>query len=869
MKNKLAAAFLAVVLLTAGLSGLQIVSSSASTDNTSSAPSTEEHTNLTTESVPKYDTDNARLASMEEVFDNGKMTLYVDKTFCQFAVHDQKNGKIYFSTPTNISFDPKASKETIEAMLSLLSIEYYSIGGNSFQELNSFKESVETNQVKYENIPNGIQITFTFGRNEASRLLPKAMSAESFDKVVEKLQGRAQSRLKIFYRKYDLTDIPETLKQDIIDKFPAVQNGPIRALQGEITNKEKDELEGYFKSAGYTMSQLNEENKKMNQSVEEDIFPYFVVPLQITLDGSDMLVNVPCEKLIYDKKYFFITKISVLKFFASASNDTDGYIFYPDGSGTIINTQYAETKQAAGISGKVFGDDDSVTPPDFSGFKQNISLPVFGIKYSDKAMLAIIENGAEISELNLKFANNINSYTNTYSTAVIRDRDFYNFIDTAQQVPMYAFSKTIFDGNYTIRYKFITEPEKADYSNMARLYRDYLIKNGTLKKNGVGSKASLYLEMLGSVTARDRQLGVSVEKQVSLTKFSEAESVIDDFTSRGFDTKMIMNGWSNGGLIHSVFTKFEPESVLGGKNGLNSLINFAKEKNTPLYLQCNISYAWKDINLDGFSQFKDTSRTLFDKVAMKPEVNLSSGIYKIGKDSLRVISPRFIQDNFDSFLNGFGSFDSKYLSLSYFGNSLNSDFNTQKEIVRIKSLGINKTIMKKISDKYSFMTEGSNVYSFPYASDLTKISDNSSEYSDTDYSVPFLQMVLHGSISYSSPALNLTSDYQTSLLRAVENGSGLYYTLAVGNSEQLKNTPLGGYFSVDYSFWKPKIEADFKKVSDILNQVNSAEMTSHKYLEYGFVEIGYDNGKNIYVNYSDGEKSVDGVTVAARSFAIQ
>lgn len=102
----------------------------------------------------------------------------------------------------------------------------------------------------------------------------------------------------------------------------------------------------------------------------------FRASLEYVLDENGLTVTLPAKSLVYDETKYAVDYISVLPYFGSAKDQEGGFIFYPDGSGAIIDFDDYQDK-ASILYGKVYGQDDafySVT----GKHQQTISLPVYG-----------------------------------------------------------------------------------------------------------------------------------------------------------------------------------------------------------------------------------------------------------------------------------------------------------------------------------------------------------------------------------------------------------------------------------------------------------------------------------------------------------
>jgi hypothetical protein len=135
-------------------------------------------------------------------------------------------------------------------------------------------------------------------------------------------------------------------------------------------------------------------------------------------------------------------------------------------------------------------------------------------------------------------------------------------------------------------------------------------------------------------------------------------------------------------------------------------------------------------------------------------------------------------------------------------------------------------------------------------------------------SVPFLQMVLHGYVSYCGTSLNLSDDLDTEFLKAIEYGSGICYCLNNAEPELLKNTNYSELYSTQYSHWEKDAVAHYALANEALAGTVGAVITNHLSTQKDLYVTYYDNGTVIAVNYGKTPVSFQGITVEARNFAV-
>ena len=129
------------------------------------------------------------------------------------------------------------------------------------------------------------------------------------------------------------------------------------------------------------------------------------------------------------------------------------------------------------------------------------------------------------------------------------------------------------------------------------------------------------------------------------------------------------------------------------------------------------------------------------------------------------------------------------------------------------------------------------------------------------YSVPFVELILHGITDYSGEPINTDRNIEEALLRSIEYGACPHFEW---NYESLVNNTQDDPFYYDNTI---NTAAEFyTKANETLNDLRDARMTDHYEVDDGVFCTEYDTGAMIYVNYTDSEYPVLGAVVEARSF---
>ena len=344
-----------------------------------------------------------------------------------------------------------------------------------------------------------------------------------------------------------------------------------------------------------------------------------------------------------------------------------------------------------------------------------------------------------------------------------------------------------------------------------------------------------------------------------LTTFEDSEKIIEELQSAG-NLSVSLIGWANGGIDHTVFSNISILSELGGRKGFDRLIENAKKSGVAVYPVVNISHIYKDAAFDGFLTYRNASHQLDNSYARIYQYNLGSSLGDYSKICYTVKSQSIKSYNDKLLKNLSPLLDS--ISYEWLGKVVNTD-SSKKSGSRSDSLNDYISAFEKASQTLKLEFKGGNQYVYKYASGIRELKNSSSLYRNVSFSVPFVQMVIHGSIPYSSEPLNTAQDSKKAFLKAMENGEQLAYTLAYRNTDNLKSSAHTEYFSVEYSYYKDDILENAQKADSILKGTYGKEITEHKYLTPQVVAVTYENGITVVVNYSDEDYTVNDVTVPA------
>ena len=487
---------------------------------------------------------------------------------------------------------------------------------------------------------------------------------------------------------------------------------------------------------------------------------------------------------------------------------------------TIVNTQYIETKSL-----------------DKGGF------------------VAIIEEGDALASLTTYHAGSLSDYNTIKMQFTPRPKDTYNLKDSisvGSNSEWTVVSKRKYVGGYKMRYIMLSEAGNKDgnktydasWFGMAVAYRDYLTSNGIISQiddDLLTSDIPLYVETFGAVETTQKIMSVPVTVTAPLTTFENIIEMYNDLADQGIkNINFKLTGYANGGMYSTVPYKLKFEKAVGGNDGFQELLNVAAEingesadSNFGIFPDFDIAYASMDASFDGYKPADHAAKTIDDRYANRREYSATQQKY-INYFNI-VISPAYFSVFYDKLVENYAEkYDNvKGISVSTLGYALNSDFDEDEPYNREDSKSFTVKAFEHFDNTYDeVMTDGGNAYVWKYVDHMLDVSLDSSRYNFSSNAVPFIGVVLHGSVSFAGEPLNMEGDLQYAILKAIENGASPYFILSYQNTQALKAyTDLSNYYSIRYDIWKKDIADVYSTLNNTLRDVQDKYIINHEFLE--------------------------------------
>lgn len=563
-----------------------------------------------------------------------------------------------------------------------------------------------------------------------------------------------------------------------------------------------------------------------------------------------------------------LSKVSFMSFLGSVYEDTtQGYMMVPDGSGALIRFQKAKAYQS-GYSRKVYGNDlaidkDTTTSnlngnrtDDYATEENQLSLPLWGMVHGENqnGILATVDSGEFYTVINAipaGAANQTVKFSRAYADFVYRcqyDKRISNAkVLTVPQEEMNAV-------NPKLTFTFLTG-EDANYSGMAEIYRAKLLKDNLLPENEIvkDGDISLFLHVVGSEVKK----GFLKDGLAELTDVEQATRILKTLSKEDItNVSMMLSGWNKGGYHGASYGTTKFEKKVGTKKEIEALKETLEKQGARFSLALNLVSANDDqIKINQDAALNATLNTVKKTIPNKSLMYTNTFYLKHNK----LISA------LDKTLKKLDGFD---VVLEDMGKYLYSDYTIDHEITRLEAMdNIVKTVA---SAKQNVLLDAENLYLVKYASEIVDIPVSNSQYIYETDSVPFLQMVLRGSVDYYAPYSNQGFYSNASILKMIEYGAYPSFIVMGADNFSLNDTPLENFFSLNYKDWEDKMFSVYEKVNGALSGVKGQAIIGHRVEAEGVYCTTFENGKDIYVNYNDEEYvTAEGITVPAGGYIVE
>ncbi len=794
------------------------------------------------------------------VMENEALKFTMDPSSTQFTVEVKDSHKIWYSNPEGAENDAAALPEEKNKLQSPLLISY-AVETGLETSFNAYAQSILNGIYEIEEGDGYIRVNYSLGNVEKEYVIPPVLTVDNYKKWTENMSTADSDTVSQYYKKYDINKLgKKDNKEELLANYPALEDQVLYVLRSNTKENMRKKLQGIFEEMGYTYEDYTAD-KEYDLSERSSDKPIFNASIIYRLDGDDLVVEVPFDSLEYKKDYPIYT-LTPLPYFGAGGKSDEGYLFVPEGGGSLINFNNGKTSQSTYYA-NVYGWDMCLSR-DAVVHNTRAYYGVYGVANGDDSFICILEDGRTYAAIQADIAGKNHSYNFVNAIYSISQREQYDVGDIANS-DIYKYVDKLPQESIVQRYSFISS---GDYVDMAKDYGDYLKnKYGDYLKLNTDSNAPVNIEVVGAVDKIKQIVGVPVSRPLRLTTFKDASSMISTLYEEGLKNMSVkMLGWCNGGVKQQILKSIKINSTLGSKKDLRNLCETANSLGINLYLNGITQYALDSNLLDGFFSYTDAAKLISKERAQLMEYSRTTYSERDDLDPYYLLHTEVaanMSDNLVKYAQGLNvgaAFEND-------GRDVSSDFYKKKPYSREAVSKLHENRFKGL-DSTKVMINMGNDYAIPYVDFVTNMDLRGSEYTILDECVPFYQLAIHGYIDYTGRPLNICGNAEDALLYSAEYGAGLSFSIMKESAFALQKTLYTEYYGSNFDSCHQYIVDTYNRYNSELGHTFCQEMTDHENLTETVSCTEYEDGTKVYVNYGYEEYTDGSVAVPARDYKV-
>ncbi len=882
----------------------------------------------------EYESMAEKLSTMTLMYESEEYgyAMYFDTQSGEFALKNLKTGELTFSNPYDVATNSESSATGSDAnadpirhaLLSQIVIEYSDKSAENPTPtlmLSYTKAALAGGQIQFKNIEDGVRVEYALGDVETKRLIPVWIDAERFEtQILSILDARKNDFTSDEIQTYNgirtgtsiykpvgpasdgaVYDPKSVAVAEDPNTFRYLVENPGKTIYVLATNsaRTKKNIENLIRKyvPDYTFDKLEEDHEITGYEGNEKELPLFRLAVEYTIDKDGLTASIPAKSIRYNETNYTLENIYLLPYFGCTTlksmgaetveggkyTKNGGYIFIPDGSGTLLTYYKADGTPKTGAQAQVlYGSDYALENLDGDRIIANAEvwrLPVFGLTETSvvstsvsrgdyrpvlgnktvtqdyaRGFFAIIEEGDSFATISaqlrqMPFGGGDTEYSTVYAKFSVKQSDTVTVgASRGDNKTLSATNPAKYTGNYTVRYILLSDPTMSEakgieyydpsYIGMAEAYRDQLIAQGALDELQTGeveSNLPLYIHSFGALDTEDTILSFPVTVEKPLTTFADVMTMADQLKGDGItNVNFILEGFANGNMTTPYYPSYlKWNKTVGGKDGFEELLTYAKVNGIGLYPEFDFTTVSRVKAFSGFSYRKHAAQSMSGVYTTRRDYD---PVYQvISKFGVRnIVSTGVYLELFGKFAKDYNEYQVGAIASLALGSDLNSDFNEDYPISREDSKqNVQALLAEMKATQGNVLIQGGNAYALPSASDVVDIPLDNSNNQISSYSVPFMGIVLHGYMNYAGGVINTEGDIKYEVMKSLENGAALYFLLSYQNTSEIKSAMqmnLNKNYSVAYTTWYNEVVEQYKTLNGAIGNLQTAQITGHEFV---------------------------------------
>lgn len=608
----------------------------------------------------------------------------------------------------------------------------------------------------------------------------------------------------------------------------------------------------------------------------------FKLDVVLTMEEKGALkVEIPESTVSETNSAYMMAELYIFQMLGhSDRGDRDGYLILPDGNGIIVRNEDFFKDGSGKYKGQfikqAYGSDVGIDTTTAGGTSSNaantgiqgsrnfttaaevLNIPYFGTVFEDTgiAVLGIVEEG-EYGATVMGNINGVNRSFENYNFVKFVYRSLYNeYTDSVGGTERRTTTKDRMIGDITITY-LLTSDDEATYAGLANKLRDELIEEGIV----VASKKDefdLRIDFFGV----DKEDFLIFRRNVIATTTDDIKEMIEKLSDKGVTNILaVYQGWQKDGVYNVPIYKFKADSDVGGNKGIEDLYDeFEKNGNVDFYLLQDMVTINTSLTSSTFTSVSALTGRTYETTQRFNEV------FK----TFRFLYPFKTKEYMDNLVEDLLDSDIKKVAFSGMSENLFCYQDDKENFTRQTSMKYYEDALKNAKDKgMDVALQSPFMYLWKYTDAYLDFGIGSSMYVYATDEIPFVSSVLKGTMNLYSEYVNFEANSTEYFLKLVETGVAPSFLITKESPEVFQNTNSNWIYSSEYDKYEEQIIDYYNKLKAVNDKVKGEYIVNHEKLDSNVSITTYSNGVKVYVNFSDVDVTVDGMTIEAESYSVR
>lgn len=573
----------------------------------------------------------------------------------------------------------------------------------------------------------------------------------------------------------------------------------------------------------------------------------FVIPVEYRLKDDCFQVRILTDEISeYGTKK--VNRISLTPYLLRGTAEDEGYLLIPDGSGATVDFSSVRP-DAAMYTAQIYGRNPAEALYYEDGNAKTAMLPVFGADYGDHSILARVDSDAAAGWINARATGSQSGFASAYASFDYRVFDTVSITGTDWQSKDYvAASELVESEDFAVSYYIIPQGGLSALAEKAR-------QTSSVDTQTPAEALTAVLYAYGATTQRAAFLGIPYTETLTATDFSDISEMLDVLSGENSRFAVLLQDFDKASLNEDYPDGIDWSNCSGGKSAFKTLRE--RHENTAFYCVQNLLYE-NCTSLIWANQHRFARMVSRENLA---RYTYSPVTYAHEKSDDYALELSYLMEQTE---NALSELDDCGLALKYFGSELYSDCRDSDGTTRQTYL---RAMELLLSESENVAVDGGNEYALGGGDLNYNIPVSSSSYAPETASVPFLQMVYHGSTTLVSTAINLTDDPQKELLNCIASGTVPSYAVTQMSNEELRRSGYKDLFGTCFDVQQETLSDVFARTEDYYNAIFDQTIVSYV-CEDGVSVTTYANGVRAVVNYNEAPVRYEGRQLDALDFLI-